>query len=564
MFINEIYKWFIKQKVLLIILILLFVRIVLMYVGGYDSHYMIDENEKYYLEYMQQYEGEITDEKSDKIEAEYRKINLSDRELLVSEQKEKAFQVIYHQYKYEKEKGGGYLLDTRGWQSILEHDELDFSLIICIIVIMTALFSDEYETEMEVLLRSCKKGKYKAPVAKIVIGTMTAGIISLIFQGVHILYLLSTVGLSHGSYPLQSLEWFEGTYYNITLIQAVIITVCVRIVGAILLSVFVMLISIILKRKVVSMIISMAIMLLPAIIFNSGSLGYFLPLPLGPLKGTGYLWPSDYEIVYRDSEKIRSCIFQAIRPTTTIGLISIFLLETILISLSNVVLFSKWKPVFHKSWFRLKSMFMVVICALSLYLTGCSEAKVSDDMEIQIEKDDEQNSIDVNSSKLEIDNAENNILYTDEKGNVTYLIRDVFPRKLLINKIFLYKNQCYYLSENDDSNGIYVGKINLNTFEDKLIYDSVDENKENFFGLVEDKREYDEIFDAMENVKWFFVTNEYIYIKRKYHITQININTGKNTMIAENVSDDDIAYENGTLTYKDEKGKEVNIKCLKR
>ena len=47
-----------------------------------------------------------------------------------------------------KKKGSGYILETRGWQSILEHDSLDFSLIICIIIVMTALWGNEYETQI--------------------------------------------------------------------------------------------------------------------------------------------------------------------------------------------------------------------------------------------------------------------------------------------------------------------------------------------------------------------------------------------------------------------------------
>ena len=142
-------------------MILLAVRMVSVCITGYDSHYMIDENEKYYNEYLKKYEGKITDAKQKEIEKEYKKINSSSNELLASEQKNKAFQVIYDQFTYEKEKGSGYILETRGWQSILEHDSLDFSLIICIIIVMTALWGNEYETQMDMMLRSCKKGKYQ-------------------------------------------------------------------------------------------------------------------------------------------------------------------------------------------------------------------------------------------------------------------------------------------------------------------------------------------------------------------------------------------------------------------
>lgn len=49
---QESYKSFIKQKIWIFIMILLAVRMVSVCITGYDSHYMIDENEKYYNEYL--------------------------------------------------------------------------------------------------------------------------------------------------------------------------------------------------------------------------------------------------------------------------------------------------------------------------------------------------------------------------------------------------------------------------------------------------------------------------------------------------------------------------------
>lgn len=52
MLMQEIYKLFTKQKIWIFIMILLAVRMVSVCITGYDSHYMIDENEKYYNEYL--------------------------------------------------------------------------------------------------------------------------------------------------------------------------------------------------------------------------------------------------------------------------------------------------------------------------------------------------------------------------------------------------------------------------------------------------------------------------------------------------------------------------------
>lgn len=58
---KELYKIFIKQKGICFLLVLLWIKIVYVVCCGYDSHYMIDENEAYYLDYIREYEGEITE-----------------------------------------------------------------------------------------------------------------------------------------------------------------------------------------------------------------------------------------------------------------------------------------------------------------------------------------------------------------------------------------------------------------------------------------------------------------------------------------------------------------------
>ena len=328
---QESYKSFIKQKIWIFIMILLVIRMVSVCITGYDSHYMIDENEKYYNEYLKKYEGKITDAKQKQIEKEYKKINSSSNELLASEQKNKAFQVIYDQFIYEKEKGSGYILETRGWQSILEHDSLDFSLIICIIIVMTALWGNEYETQMDMMLRSCKKGKYQTPFAKVVLGGILSVVLSAIFQLIQMIYLAGSVGFSHGNYSIQSLKFFQNSSYHITLRSAVVTIFIMRLIGAVLLSFMIMLINIWIKRKTISMIISMAVIVLTSIIFRSGSMIYELPLPLGPLKAAGYLWPSQFDGQYVGSKLAKVCTFKEISHGSFIAVNAMCLGEIIIL-----------------------------------------------------------------------------------------------------------------------------------------------------------------------------------------------------------------------------------------
>lgn len=552
MLMQESYKSFIKQKIWIFIMILLVIRMVSVCITGYDSHYMIDENEKYYNEYLKKYEGKITDAKQKQIEKEYKKINSSSNELLASEQKNKAFQVIYDQFIYEKEKGSGYILETRGWQSILEHDSLDFSLIICIIIVMTALWGNEYETQMDRMLRSCKKGKYQTPFAKVVLGDILSVVLSAIFQFIQIIYMAGSVGLPHGNYPVQSLKFFQNSSYHITLKSAVVMVFIIRLIGAALLAFMTMLINIWIKRKTVSMIISMSAIILTSIIFRSGSAIYRLPLPLGPLKAAGYLWPSQFDSQYVGSKLVKVCTFKEIPHGSFIAVNAMFLGEMIILGVLCVIFFSKWRIKKIHTYKKMIRIMTLCFIASILFATGCS--KSTNHNEVSISKEDTQEKTVWNGKKIEIDDENNNVIYTDESGKKENLIRDVFPSKLTIQKIFIYGNDCYYLSENDESNGICVRKINLKNLDDTLVYDSTDENIENYFGMIQKQKKYEEYFNDAEDTKWFFVADGYIYWKKKYYIAQVDIKSGKKKIIAEGVSDDKIIYTKGILRYVDADG----------
>lgn len=203
-----------------------------------------------------------------------------------------------------------------------------------------------------------------------------------------------------------------------------------------------------------------------------------------------------------------------------------------------------------------KMMGIITLCfiASTLFATGCSKSTNHREVRVSISKEDTQEKAIWNGKTIEIDEDNNNIIYTDESGKKENLIRDVFPSKLTIQKIFIYGNECYYLSENDESNGICVRKINLKNFDNTLVYDSTDENIENYFGMIQKQKQYEEYFNDAEDTKWFFVADGYIYWKKKYYIAQVDIKSGKKKIIAEGVSDDKIIYTKGILRYVDADG----------
>ncbi len=551
MFRKELYKIFIKQKGSCFLLALLLLKIAFVVCNGYDSHYMIDENEAYYLDYIRQYEGKITEQKQKEIEEEYDNINHKLDESLVSSQKEKAFQVIYHQYIYEKEKGGGVMLDTRGWQSILEHDDLDFFLIICIVIISCMLFCTEYESEMNILLLSSKRGKHYTTGIKILLGILCGAVFSLLFQMVHIFYLNATVGLAHGDYLLKSLEMFEGTQYAISLRSAVVLVVLMRVLGGMLLAAVAMLVAVLLKKKSLSMVVGFVLILMPELLFSRESFGYYLPLPLGLCRACGYLWPDDYVAVISEQGIERQCVFHEISKTAFAGCLIFFMMQVLLLCSLCFMVFTKACPKFLAFKKRAGCFFIIVLIVYTFSGCGLSHGGQEN---FKIEIEDAQYICQLGEGTIEIDDENNTIIYTDGEGKEINLLRNVFPLDLSVHNIFVNGQDCYYLLENDNDSGICVRKINLNNFSDVLIYTSIEENIEDFYGLKTEERDAEDAFEDTEETKWFFVTERYIYLKKKYDIKQIDRKNGSQKIVAEQVSDGKVTYDNGKMFYMDANG----------
>lgn len=557
MFSKELYKVFIKQKGLFFIAVLLLLNIAFVVYDGYDSHYMIDENETYYLDYMHQYGGKITKQKEKRIEEEYDRIYHNENKSLAESRKEEAFQVIYHQYLYEKEKGGGNILDTRGWQSILEHDDLDFFLILSIIIISCMLFCTEYESEMDVLLLSAREGKYHTTRVKILLGAAAGAVLSLLSQAIHIFYLSAAVGLGQGGCPLKSLEMFEGTQYSVSLKNAVVLVVFMRVLGGMFLAALSMLLAVLLKKKNLSIIMSFILILIPELLFSKESYGYCIPLPLGLLRACGYLWPNLYEAAVTEQGLERMCVFHQIPQFAFVGIQMVFIVLPCLACYLCFIFFSKSCYGFRNIKKNI-ACFLIISCVI-FAMNGCGVVQKHQEHSMFQIDDTEgyQDECRFEGGIISIDDDNNTIIYTDAEGGETDLIRNVFPLDFPIHNIYVNGRYCYYLMENDSDSGICIRKINMDDFSDVLVFTSMEENIEDFYGLRTKRRNEKNLFEDTEETKWFFVCGEYIYLKKKHYIKQIDMKNGLQKIVAENVSDGKASYNNGKLFYLDENGNQA-------
>lgn len=547
MIILELRKIFIKQHLFSFFTVMFIIACIYQMILGYDTTNVIRNSEKYYTSFFEKYDGKITTEKTQQIKNEYRKIETDLGNTLSNKQKKQAFESFYHIYLYETDSGSGYITDTRGWETILCHDGINYFMVIVVILLGIILFSTEYENDMEtMIISSC--GRNRVTICKILIGIIGGVITSLLFQMISVVYLSASVGLKNGSYPLNTIEFFENSKYTITLIQALLIKFGLNVLGNILLVCVVMFLAVLIKKKEISIVLSLLYVILPVMIFSKGSAMYRIPCAAALLSGSGFIWPDMYsnDIIDNNLKMIKS--FEALDKKSFAGILFVSLLVIVILL---IIIFLKFSH-YH---FRKRFLTGIIMC---LILTGCCKNTASGDVIIDGTLNGQ-----INLSKNEyvyyIDQNENVVYREDGSNNTVAVTRNVFPLSGRITNIYLSEDKCYYLLENDRNVGISVYSVDLNSFKNELVYSSGGDNTEDFYGLA-DKESSDasEILENIATVKWFFVTDKYVYYQKDSVIYKCPITGRKQYVIDENVSDGEIRYSNGILYYKDAYGEQEN------
>ena len=90
----------------------------------------------------------------------------------------------------------------------------------------------------------------------------------------------------------------------------------------------------------------------------------------------------------------------------------------------------------------------------------------------------------------------------------------------------------------------------------KLVYSAGSANTEDFYGLrKDDSNDANEILKNIATVNWFIVTDKFVYYQKDSSIYKCSRVSSRNIVIAEEVSDGEIWYQNGVLHYTDAYGK---------
>ncbi len=575
MFYTECGKLLIKQKLILFLLLFFLLKIIITLYSGYDSEVRIERNPEGYMKYIEQYQGKLTEEKSNRIDEENAKVNISykktddlqfkkskgqisdeefKKEMIAYQERQKnfrVFQVFYSKYFYAKENPSErYIMDDRGWNTILCNNNPDYLLIFCLMIVLTPIFCHEYECDMHSLILSTTRGKHQLSTIKIINGCFFAAMIILIFSIIECLVMNYMVGLDNFLYPVQSLGGFKDCVYEMSIIEAYIYFVVFRLIGAFLLFGFISVCSVVLKKTNTTLFFTMLIAISPFVIVENRLNLFYIPLPSGLFLGNKFL--SNIQDLIRLADiylqnRVISYDLILILILIINGVIAVTLLAVSKRLYSNGAL----NLGMHLKKIKRSSALFILIPFLCL-LMGC-DTYDGEETPLNVCIEESSRYGETEQYKINFDITKNELIAEDKTTKKTInLLRDVIYIDAKVDGIFVRDEWCYYLETQKDKAGFRIYGVDLNNFNEKLIYNNLSENVEDFFGLVVKDSEED-LLKTMEDYIGFYLDDNYIYyLDYSDNLIQIDRRTKNEKVIAIDVySGFNTYFYNNDIYYSD-------------
>lgn len=491
----EIKKILLCQKGLFCIVLVPLLSAVWLMISDNPCHSAMEQYRSEYEWYLKKVNGYCTDEKARYLEQEAKKITESRKVL----ERQNGFEVIYQQYLYICEnKENRCFLQTNGWTGLLGGGTLNFILFLGILLFVTPVFCSEYNCQMDALILTSKDGR-KSSLYKLLI--IMAGVL-LMCAGVSLMeygFYSIKYGLPDGDYPIQSIRYFADSSKSITLFEGYVCISLLRLFGGVFFAILLTLLSVLAKKYALTLLAGAAAVLIPYIGLSKTSV-YRLPLPLAFLLGTDFFIG---DIVSRDAlTGDKKIIFTEVDMVT--------LLALILVSVLLCVLAVVWILRCHSNKWQIK--IFAVMLSLVLIMTGCSGRKESqrfvydslaDDtcMEYEIIKEEETFDYYIkNASTGEIFDLVRSPVFgvfsDEEKVRCYYLRSPYLYYTMLATESYVNRVGSY----NSNITKAAVVEPNLDTLEEKIIFEQITNSGRSLFGI-----------DYETGDKWKFLEFHYAF-----------------------------------------------------
>lgn len=152
---------------------------------------------------------------------------------------------------------------SHGWNTTTSFKIIGTLIAVLIVAALATTFSDEYQSNSAQIILSCKNGKNKLVLSKLLSGLIFTVIIFLI---INIIYFMSALRYNFIGWdkPLALFKYYGSTIFDIRIIDFYIRGLGISFIGSILFALVTMLISLLFKNNIISLLLSLGIYSAPA------------------------------------------------------------------------------------------------------------------------------------------------------------------------------------------------------------------------------------------------------------------------------------------------------------
>lgn len=546
--IEELKKYLFHCRWLAIILGFLMLKITVSLLNPFSGDAVIEQNKTLYLQYLSEFGGRLTAENEQKILAEFDRINDAESETEAVRERflkgeiasvefaEKinklseitsrgdVFLKIFEQYEYAAQNPDRReIIYTAGWEKLLANESPDLLLVLLIVLLFAQIFAREHETGMAKILLPTKNGRASLCAKKLAVCILTAVCCTVFFEFIDIGFA-AAAGLGNFSAPLESLPVFFNTPEHISLASALVLTCLIRILGYAFFAEIVLIFSSVIKKTLPAMCVSFGLILIQFAGLDASDFKYRFVLPYGLMLAGGYL---------KGESNSGNVHFSAVSPRELAATIAVSVLISVVLAIFVTRSFSSKK--------RLKKL--AVLLGLPIILCGCS----SQSKNLQMFRLNGSEWTD--SSDFVFSYAENGLMIDKTTGvstefirNPFYDIKTNFDKTPITAPIFSTGNKAYFLHDNGLS--IVITERNLDDMSDKIIYQSVGDERDYFLGLG---HSYAKTHSC--TIHGFFLNDRFIYFVTDRGITQVDRLTSYSTEIITDAKIENVIFDGKDICF---------------
>lgn len=473
---------------------------------------------------------------------------------------QKGFELLYEQYNGIRENTENrWFLYTNGWAGLLSHDSLDLLFVLLLLLLVTPVFCQEYESKMDQLIITEPKGARHHAMYKIVLVLLAVCTLCLLNSGMRYGLYAWKYGLPHGDYPLQSLLYFASSTKEVTLLGTFIEVSFGNMFGSLSLALLILFVSVCVKKYALTLFTCTAAVILPYYGLTLPSAKYFLPGPLGFMVSTGFFRGNVYRYDAVTQEKL--LLFQEIGSTARWLLFGITL--CLMLIMAGAILKKHTNIWFAKSALGVSKApcLVLMLCILTSVFSGCSASHTA--QEHSLFNLEQSNSYENDDYRFFVENPNSDeaawMMEDKSTGEKQRLIRNPMQDATKVSeKIYGYGDFIYYMQIDSYETGFLstsehfsIVEVDTRDFAERIILErNLDTNRDTFLGIGKPSEQDIEPFHFVEA---FFLDDQNLYLLGNGRVCKVNRITGKAVVIIEAPVLRSLSFDGTSIYYIDEK-----------